>query len=585
VVALVALTLVLAGCSAPVPQAGTTVTVALPDSLTSLNPKTSYGNSATNGAINAATSSQFAAYDSTPKLVRDPSFGNWQVISQSPFVVKYTIASGIEWSDGVPVDASDLMLSWLANSGSRNTAGVDTSKYTDDDGRLVKPLPKGVVHFDGFSGNGLQLVKKTPTVGDGGHSLTLTYDRYFPDWQLVFGAGLPAHIVAGRALGITDPGKAKAALLAAVTSDDPIKLSKVATFWNTGYDLTSTPKDRGLLVSDGPYSVTSVTADRVVLQANRHYIGAHSPKFERVVVKSISDPLAAVKALADGSVDVISPAPSRDVNAAMRAVSGSKITSAIDGSWEHLDLQFAHGRNATFASVKVRQAFLDVVPRQQILDQLVTPLERGAMLRNSQLFLPGTAGYDAATKANGSSRYSAVDVAAARALLASAGVTAPQVCILFDPSNPRRVLEFAAIQKSAARAGFVVTDCSSPDWRELLGTPGAYDASLYAFKPSTLAVSSVGATYRSNSGIDNHNFYSNPGVDALIDRLDVATSESSRDALMRTIDTRLWTDAYGVTLYQFPAISATNGRVRGVSRSPLPPGLLWNVWAWTPVAP
>lgn len=582
-VALVAITLVLAGCSAPVLVSGTTVTVALPDSLTSLNPSTSYGNDATNAAISAATSSQFASYDSTPKLLSDTSFGSWHVVSSSPFVVKYTIAAGVVWSDGIPVDASDLMLSWLANSGARNTPGVDASKYADDDGRFVTPLPKGIVHFDGFSGNGLQLVKKLPVVGDSGRSLTLSYDHYFADWQLVFGVGLPAHIVAGRALGVSDPAKSTAMLLKAVRTDNRTQLAKLAAFWNNGYNVTSTPKDRGLLVSDGPYSITSITADRLVLQANRHYRGAHSPKFERVVVKFISDPLAAVKALGDGSVDVISPAPSRDVNAAIRAVDGAKIMSGFDGAWEHLDLQFAHGRNATFTSLKVRQAFLDVVPRQQLLDQLIVPLEPRATLRDSQLFLPGTSGYDAATKVNGSAQYAKVDVAAAKGLLESAGVTAPQVCILFDPSNPRRVLEFAAIQKSAARAGFVVTDCSSPDWRDLLGTPGAYDASLYAFKPSTLAVSSVGATYRSNSGIDNHNFYSNPEVDALIDRLDVATDESMRASLMRAIDTKLWADAYGLTLYQFPAISATNARVRGVSRSPLPPGILGNIWAWTPV--
>ena len=580
---IVAIVVVLSGCSAPVLVRGTTVTVALPDAFTSANPKTSYGNAATNVAVSAATSSQFAAYDNTPKLVEDPTFGSWHVVSQNPFVVKYTIAQGARWSDGTAVDAADLMLAWAANSGALNSKGFDAAKYVDDTGRTTKALPAGIVHFDGFTGNGLQLVKKTPVVGDSGQSLTLSYDHYFADWQLVFGVGLPAHIVAGRALGITDARKANAALLSAVQSDDSARLAKIAAMWNTGFDFTSTPKDKGLLVSDGPYSISSITSGEVVLRANRAYSGAHAARFERVVVKFISDPLAAVKALGNGSVDVISPQPALDVERAIRAVPGAHVAGGFDGAWEHLDLQFSHSRNGTFDNPKVRRAFLDVVPRKAMLDQLVVPLQNGATLRSSQVFLPGSAGYDRAVQQNGSAAFARVDVAAAKGLLTSAGVSAPRVCVLFDPSNPRRVREFAAIQKSAALAGFVVTDCSSPDWSDLLGTPGAYDASLYALRPSTLAVSSVGAMFRSTSTIDNHNFYSNPEVDALVDRLDVATDSATRSALMTAIDSKLWADSYGVTLYQFPAITAADGRVSGVARSPLPPGLLWNIWAWTPV--
>ena len=59
-----------------------------------------------------------------------------------------------------------------------------------------------------------------------------------------FGVGLPAHIVAGRALCITDPLKTKSTLLGAVQANYLAKLSRVAAFWNSGYDLTSTPKAR-----------------------------------------------------------------------------------------------------------------------------------------------------------------------------------------------------------------------------------------------------------------------------------------------------------------------------------------------------
>ena len=573
----------LSGCTGPVLVQGSTVSVAVPEPLTSLNPRTSFGNASMNTAVAAATSGAFSSYDDTPALVDDPSFGTAVVVSHDPFAVKFTVAPGVEWSDGAPVGAADLLLAWAANSGSVNTKGFDPAKYTDDTGRFTKSLPKTVVHFDGFSGNGLQLVTKTPVVGDDDRSLTLTFDRYFADWKLVFGVGVPAHVVAAQALGIHSAAAASKALVGAVQRRDIAKLSAISSTWNSAFNLSSTPKDRSLLVSDGPYTVTSISPSSVALTANRRYSGAHRPQFEHVVLRTISDPLAATKALSDGTVDVTTPQPSAGVLRALRRVTGATVRTTTDGTWEQLDLQLSKSRNGTFDDPLVRRAFLDVVPRAAILARLVTPLQKDAALRDSFVFLPGSAGYIRSVAANGSGRFSRVQVDAAKALLRRAGVVSPTVCILFDPANPRRVAEFGLIQKSAALAGFVVTDCSTPAWRDQLGAPGAYDASLYALRPSTLAVSSVGASFLSSSTIDNTSFFTDQQVDALVGTLESEQDASAQATTLRAIDTRLFAVAPGVPLYQFPAIVAVGPRVSGVSLSPLPPGILWNIWAWKPV--
>lgn len=163
------------------------------------------------------------------------------------------------------------------------------------------------MHFDGFSGNGLQLVTKTPIIGDNGRSFTLTYDRPFVDWELVFGVGLPAHVVAARSLGIVGAQKAKDALVAAIQKDDTAILAKIARFWDTGFDFTTMPKDRSLVVGTGPHTLTSFTASGVTLTANPEYSADHGPKFETVQPKVITDPLAAVAALRASRVDVIAP--------------------------------------------------------------------------------------------------------------------------------------------------------------------------------------------------------------------------------------------------------------------------------------
>lgn len=53
---------------------------------------------------------------------------------------------------------------------------IDSDSARDGDiGRYAKPFRAHTVHFDGFSGNGLQLVTKTPVIGDDGEALTFSY--------------------------------------------------------------------------------------------------------------------------------------------------------------------------------------------------------------------------------------------------------------------------------------------------------------------------------------------------------------------------------------------------------------------------
>ena len=319
------------------------------------------------------------------------------------------------------------------------------------------------------------------------------------------------------------------------------------------------------------------------LSANSEYTGDHRPKFERVELRFITDPLAAVAALRAGQVDVISPQPSVDVAKALLSIDNATVLSDSYGPHELLDLQVPRSRSGAFDNPIVRKAFLETVPRQKILDELIVPLQEEARLRSSQVFLPGQTGYTTSVRRNGSSAYATVDIEEAKALLARVGAMSPEVCILFDPSNPRRVAEYTTIKTSAALAGFRVTDCSSTDWRQLLGMNGAYDASLYALRPSSLAVSAVSAAFRSDSKAGNDNFYANSKVDALIDSLDSTFDRGQQLGILQKIDALVWADGYGVPLYQFPAVTAFNNHVTGVAPSPLSPNLLWNVWAWSPV--
>ena len=156
--------------------------------------------------------------------------------------------------------------------------------------------------------------------------------------------------------------------------------------------------------------------------------------------------------------------------------------------------------------------------------------------------------------------------------------------MLFSSTNPRRANEFALIQQSGALAGFNITDCSSADWGGLLGTPGAYDASLFGWQSTSLGVTGSSPTFHTE-GINNLNYYSNPEVDKLLEQLDGEFDPAKQITLQQQIDKLIWSDFYGVTVFQFPAVTAYDqNKIANVSQSPLSPTIFWNLWEWAPVS-
>lgn len=578
--------LVLAGCSAPQQSEvveDSTVTVAWNQPFYSYNGNTSFGNATANNNIIYSTNSWFNYYNDVPELVQDTSFGSYELVSEDPLVVTYTVNEGVVWSDGTPVDAGDLLLVWAANSGVLNDGDFDPSEFTDPDtGEFTEDYPTDVVFFDGAIGAGLERVVETPELGDDGRSITLTYDSQFVDWELAFPQGLPAHVVAKNALGIEDNAEAEDALIAAIQDDDREALAAISSFWNSGFNFSEMPSDPELVLATGPYVITDFVADQYIeLTANEAYVGDHTPQVQTVTVRFIPDPLAAVQALENGEVDIIQPQATADVADALAAIDGITVLGGYEGTYEHIDLQFDQSKSGHFNNPLIREAFLKTVPRQQIVDNLIVPLQPDAEVRNSQMFLPGAEGYDEAVETNGMAEFTEPDIEGAIALLAEAGVTNPEVCILYATNNPRRVNEFALIQASAAQAGFNVTDCGSPQWGGLLGTAGAYDASFFGWQSTSLGVTNASANYRTG-GINNLNFYSNSEVDDLLSELDTTFDTERQIEIQLEIDRLLMEDFYGLTIFQFPSTAAYSDRVTNISPSTLAPTIFWNIWEWEP---
>jgi peptide/nickel transport system substrate-binding protein len=548
---------------------GGTVTVAVVNDFTSFNSQTPQGNLDTNGQVaylDGSYGTGFQYIDNNYKIVHDDKFGTFEKTSDSPLTVKYTLNKDDKWSDGQPVTADDMILAWAIESGY-----YDSAKY-DSDGNVTS----GTQYFT-YAGSTAGLDQTAfPAVSNDNRTITLTYKTPYVDWELVNPIAQPAHIVAKKA-GLSSAADLTKLMkgLPKGNADSPAApdatLKKAAGFVNTGYDVTAFPTDSDLTVGSGAFVVSSWTPGQsLTMTRNKYYAGGLQPNVDKIVFRIIPDANAQVTALQNGEVDVINPQASADTITALKQTS-AKILTGAQVSYDHLDLNFG---SQVFSDPKVREAFLKTIPRQQILDSIVTPVDSKAKVLNSQIFLPNQSEYADSVKQNGSDKYDKVDIEGAKALLAGA---TPTIRILYNTNNPNRVDEFQAVQASASKAGFKIVDAGSPQWSTLL-PGGDYDASLFGWISPGAGTSQLPQVFSSQGG-GNYNRYT--GTNDLALKSQTTLDKDALTKIEYQIDKQTFSDAYGLPLFQLPGVFANTSRVNGIEYNGGQSGPFWNFWKWS----
>lgn len=567
--------LVLSGCSAsggapPVvvgaTKQGGSVTVAEVNAFTSFNPFSAAGNTDINTKIGNITHSGFYYVDDTEKVVRNEKFGHYEKVSDNPLKVKYTVNQGVKWSDGAPIDAGDLLLSWAAGSGYFDNA--DPQRGT------------GTKYFSAAADKSGLAATGLPEVGTDGRSITLEYASPYADWEVAFDVGLPAHVVAAKS-GLNDESDLVNLIKGSPRGDikEPAinaPLKRVSDFWNSGFDTKSLPDDPAMYLSSGPYIVRDIVPGASIrLVQNKDYVWGAEPSLDEITVTFTGAAAAAVAALRNGQADIIAPQPSAGTESLFDglAAQGNTVQRYSQSGYDHLDLKFS----GTFATKDVREAFLKTVPRQKIVDDVVGGFVANAKPLDSNVFLPSHPKYADTVKNNGSSEYSDVDIQGARSQLRDA---TPTVRILYNKDNPNRVRAFSLIRDSARLAGFTVEDAGlgNSDWAKALGS-GSYDAAILGWIGPGVGVSRVPQIFKTGGG-SNFNGFSDGDADKAMEQLATTTDLAKQDDLMATVDKRVWDSAYGLPLYQTTGTVAFSSRVTGIRPSSGPLGVWWNVWEW-----
>lgn len=561
-----------------------TLNIGWNESFRSMNTQTANGNAASNALLTYLMNDNFGYYDDKLE-VQDGNLGQIEQVSEDPLKVKYTFNDDAKWSDGTPVDAADLALTWAGRSTNFNTV-----ESNNDDEGAVKENDAKTVYFDS-STVGASLIKDFPEISDDGKEITFEYSKPFADWAEEFGTGpdgvgVPSHIVAKKALGVDDPAEGKQAILDAIKDKDTEKLSKISNTWNTGFDFTSMPDDEDLLVHNGPYKITKFEEGQyLTLELDDNYSGPTKPKVNTVTVRYNGDPMAMVQAVENGEVDFTQPQATADVLSAAEDLDGVTVDSGDGATYEHVDFTFdnkgpfdpeAHGGDEEKAK-KVRQAFLKTIPRQDIVDKIIKPLNDKAVTRDSFNQVPGSPLYDGIVKGNGIDEYSEVDVEAAKKLLEEAGADAPKVRIMYDNTNSRRQQEFQLIKESAEKAGFKIEDVGDVNWGTRLGD-GTYDASLFGWQSEGTGITEADANFRTGAQ-NNYGGYSSDKTDKILDDILVAPEEDHQK-LSTELEKQLTDDAFGVPLFQHPELLIYSDKLKNASSTTVSPTLMWNYWEW-----
>ena len=529
------------------------------DEFISYNSMTPETYSTYNSAVTERMISTFAYFGTDGEIYQNEEYGTYEKVSDEPLQVKYTINEDAVWSDGTPVTAADYILKW----------GAENPRITTGEGDEAAPL------FNAISQQFGTYVPEAPEGDPNGKEFTITFSEPFADWPILLDTAQPAHVVAEQS------GMGMEAMMEAVQNEDAEALAPAAEFWNTGWNTTpgELPAEE-IAPSNGPYKFKSwEPGQSITLEANENYWGTPAATQELVIRFAAAD--THVQALQNGDLNVIEPQATVDTLEQLEGL-GDQIVIQQDASltWEHLDFNFMDG--SLFAdSPELREAFALCVPRQQIVDNLIKPLDPEAVVMNAREVFPFQESYQEVVDASYDGQYDEVDMERSTQLVEESGADNLDVRIGYSAPNPRRAETVAMIKSSCDEAGFNVIDAGHADFFGVVQPQGDYEVALFAWAGSGQIAS--GKNIYATGQPQNYGEYSNEEVDAAWDTLAGSVDPEVHSEQVKIIEKLLWDDLFGIPLYAHPGIVAHSADIANVRNTATQTGAVWNAQQWARV--
>jgi peptide/nickel transport system substrate-binding protein len=510
------------------------------------------------------TTAKFFELDATGRLQANPKLGAVEVLSKSPLTVKYTVADGATWSDGTPIDSSDLLLSWVAASGKEN-------------------------FYSMRDGSGLMFAQPVGTSKVGDRSLTLRFSQPVADFETAITLSVAAHVVGRIGASTLSVEQAKQRILDAIQKNDTAELALLAEAYRSGFNTWQGISDEKLFVSSGPYRVVKCEGvSGLQLKANAGFNLGAAPVIETVNLSYFADATTAVAALSDGSIDATTTQDSglvtlSDLINLTTAISDPRANISVKASSSAEQVIFNFRDTGRFSTVyqggdearalKLRKAFMNIIPRARIVAGLSDAYK--VELADSLVFQSGSPYYQSSIRDNGLSEYLFQDVEKASEMVTETGVELPmKVRVAFDINSPRAQAEWILLRERAASAGFKLRAVGGEDLGETLRT-GSFDVFIGPQPLISLEGQNVFAlTASSFVGFESTK------VDSLLADLAKAEDERGRASALKAIDAELVAEAYGMPLYEIAALVVYSDRFASFTPSPRSESVTWGYQNW-----
>ncbi len=593
-----------------------TLIIHSPAKLTSLNSGTSDGNTTYNAQLGYLTGSGFLYYDNQTVLKYNTKLGSMKISknTSSDFRITYTLVKGQTWSDGTPITAHDMLLSHVTGAdGYSKAAGLGDPSTTTADFDSV-----------GYGGTYGENVVGLPTVSKDQLSIEVRFKKPLPDWQLLAPGVSPVHalsLLADKKVGLQSAAvntAAKAKFLSSFsykTAANKAHLKAMGKVWTEDYNITAvTPAtNKLLLISNGGYIIQSAVKDVsfTLVQNPRYNSGPAMSKtypVKTVIIKVIENDTSAVQALRNGEVDLYyNTNPTIAGNASLKA-QGANITvlTKKGAGYSHFNLRVGEPfggedpyRGPFFGMSQkakdLRTAFLYVIPRQQMVDNFIQPLDPvnagGAVIKpmDTHFAFQGTTEYSTITKATGMAKYTTGDqddrTALALALVkkyyptASANDAKVNVKLMFANASALRTSLAQLIKAEAAKAGFNVDITGSANFSADISNV-EYDATMFGYGLTSVSQATATAIYKSNGG-NNAYGWNSPTIDQNVQKLESSILTPAQATAARiAIEKISVANGYGFPLYQNLTTAASNKDLKNFKPAPLGANLVWNYWEW-----
>lgn len=524
-----------------------------------------------NSVINDRLSTGFWYWGTDGTIYPIEEFGSYQVTSEDPLTVEYIISDQAVWEDGTPITYDDYLLSWASS----NPDAIFGEAYADEE--TSGPFNNRSTAFAEYVPDG-------PVGEVGGREFTLNYPDPYPDWEYMVNSAFPAHVVAREA------GMELEELSQAILDGDAEALEAAAEVWNTAwvFDDQQLP-DASLVPSSGPYSLDGATwngPEFLQLVPNESFFGP--PPATANLTFRFTAPENMVQALNNLDLHVIEPQATVDTVQQIEGLGdGFTLVTGDEFTYEHLDFNFSEGDDEgtppspfadTEGGLAAREAFAHCVPRQQIIDNLIAPVNPDAEVMNVREVYPFQPMYQELVDASYDGRYDEVDLDLARQKFEESGLEEGTVIrIGYGAPNQRRTDEVGLIKGQCDQIGFVIEDASADSLGAVL-TSGDWEIALFGWAGSGSI--SGGSFWYETDGQGNYGGYSNPDMDEAWRIIQTTIDPDVHLEQLKIVERLAWEDLHSIPVFAFPGVVAHEASVENVFHTATQAQTAWNAEQW-----